>query len=661
MSDSYPPYDHSEGHSNHSSRRKGKSTDHVGRPKDVNYDYVQGNRIPDDPPTYNPSKGGYPLATSRTQTVPNVRNFNDVGQYPSEQQQQLNAYSVAPLAPYPQGGQYAINSDTGNTTTAASTNSFNRQRTVVSQGTLFNVSPPSLNHPPNLMPLQPPVHPSQSYHKHSDHSAPTMRPSISDPSYDQRGDARHRPHPSKDGESRAINRSKPPYPYGQEQVAETAFAHDNKERFQPPKRDRDVRYDSSGGYKDRSSFPSSQYLPNPDEINPQGFMPERQPGKEEWANSNQDMVDQPQPRRPRENRRQPETATRDWSDEDEETSRERTPKVYFNKPQRPGMGTLQPQISTSWTGRDDQPLYGSPPNVSALQTKTSSSESVLTVRQGNLGSQWPKTQDNDLNLFTSPEHGADSKGSSKSTSLPTNSSLSSQRRQNSQSGRPTNQEVQDTSPYGAPYGSPRDPRNQGATTDMQNDDKYKSLERAPPLARGVSHPAQSSEGRSWHNLTSDSIQPHTTSRGQSRQEDTTNQAQDWTGPSNHISSGRSFSEGRPNLDQFSANVAPYPSTFQYPPNQMPPSGQWPGPYGIVSSYLTQATKIHKIFIYLRTSIKFGLRLCVSKRGGLLSASCWAPFKVSERTLATNGSGFFKQCLTGPATGSCSLYFLMCFF
>jgi hypothetical protein len=134
-------------------------------------------------------------------------------------------------------------------------------------------------------------------------------------------------------------------------------------------------------------------------------MPERQPGKEEWANSNQDMVDQPQPRRPRENRRQPETATRDWSDEDEETSRERTPKVYFNKPQRPGMGTLQPQISTSWTGRDDQLLYGSPPNVSALQTKTSSSESVLTVRQGNLGSQWPKTQDNDLNLFTSPEHG----------------------------------------------------------------------------------------------------------------------------------------------------------------------------------------------------------------------------------------------------------------
>jgi hypothetical protein len=134
-------------------------------------------------------------------------------------------------------------------------------------------------------------------------------------------------------------------------------------------------------------------------------MPERQPGKEEWANSNQDMVNQPQPRRPRENSRQPEAATRDWSDEDEETSRERTPKVYFNKPQRPGMGTLQPQISTSWTGRDDQLLYGSPPNVSALQTKTSSSESVLTVRQANLGSQWPKTQDNDLNLFTSPEHG----------------------------------------------------------------------------------------------------------------------------------------------------------------------------------------------------------------------------------------------------------------
>jgi hypothetical protein len=161
----------------------------VGRPKDVNYDYVQGNRMPDDPPTYNPSKGGYPLATSRTQTVPNVRSLNDVGQYPSEQQQQLNAYSVAPLAPYPQGGQYAINSDTGNTTTAASTNSFNRQRTVVSQGSLFNgavsanstvvnvfnfhpgtnisvnsrssdsylpgfqptVSPPSLNHPPNLV------------------------------------------------------------------------------------------------------------------------------------------------------------------------------------------------------------------------------------------------------------------------------------------------------------------------------------------------------------------------------------------------------------------------------------------------------------------------------------------------------------------------------
>jgi hypothetical protein len=76
--------------------------------------------------------------------------------------------------------------------------------------------------------------------------------------------------------------------------------------------------------------------------------------------------------------------------------------------------------------------------------------------------------------------GAYSKGSSKSSSLPNNSSLSSQRRQNSQSGQPTNQEVHDTPLYGA-YGSPRDPRDQGTTINLQNNDKYKSLERAPAV------------------------------------------------------------------------------------------------------------------------------------------------------------------------------------
>ncbi|KAF9471138.1 hypothetical protein BDN70DRAFT_602230 [Pholiota conissans] len=336
----------------------------------------------------------------------------------------------------------------------------------------------------------------------------------------------------------------------------------------------------------------------------------------EWA-SRPDAPSRSSQPRTKEHGRRLDNSSDDWGDDDEPNLRnESAPKTYSHNSQRSRVNTLAPP-SSSWTGKEGDFTYGSPPTSQSMSSSTETLRPDNTHRPPkkkyqdsgpsqeydgpwvsetkDYGSAPPALSGNPSSLppvVSKP---------SRSTSLPT-SSLPSQPIPITQSGRSVSQIPQGSSTYGIQYGSALDSRDHHTPSDFQGNFMHGSLPTRPPaLTRGVSDPPRQSQGESWHNIPPAAIQPQTSSRNRPRQDEKADKT--WPAPANQSygfnpsgGGGSSSSSsnnnnnnnnnnrgvgdertvsGRSNMSQPSTRSIPLPNAPQYS-NQVAP-GTWSGP------------------------------------------------------------------------------------